>query len=293
MMNVQLCSDLEKVIFQDIGKRGLSEFWTYGCLHEAATKILDCNKTLPGFVLTGFCCMNEKCETDGPIGTSVLNRTLRDLGFNSIILTDSCAANVVISASLENPVHIEDNPNNLPKDISFVISIERPSRTMKTRDYRTCRARDISHVTSPLDQLFQSIFRPEDKKPYLTIGVGDGGNEVGTGNVHDSIVKYVNLGEEIAADTICDVLVLAGVSNWGAIAIAASLAICCEDQEIAQKFIDFCGRQDEMLTNMLKYGSYDGISGLSTRSIDGMKFEEEHTMVNNEIIKIVKSKYGI
>ena len=292
-MNEEFCYNLEKIIFQDIGNRGLSNFWTNGCLFNASTKILECDKNLPSFLLTGFCCMHEKCETDGPIGTAILCKTLRDLGFNSTVLTDSYSSIVVISASTLCPVHITDNIQTLPKNLSFVISIERPSKTVKTRDYRTMRARDISNVTSPLDDLFPSVFYPEIQKPYLTISIGDGGNEVGTGNVYNEVCQNVKFGEDIASSTTCDILILAGVSNWGAIALAASLVILSENIEIALKFIEICNNQEEMLFQMLKYGSYDGVSGERIPSIDGMEFKNEHTMINNSIINIIKQKYQL
>ena len=288
----KLCSRLEKVIFVDPGQRGVSKCWIEGCLHEAAKRILECEKEKISYILTGFCCMHENCETDGPIGTSVLCNMLRFLGFNSQILCDSHAENVVKAAALDSPVVVAHSVDELEKEISFCVSIERPGRTAKTNDYRTMRARDITNVTAPLDFLFPNN-KDNEKKPYLTVSVGDGGNEVGTGNIMQKIEEYVPMGESICTITTCDVLVMAGVSNWGAIAIAAALAIECNNKEAALSFIELCGKQGEMLDRMLKQGSYDGISGESIPVIDGMKFTEEHTKINNDLIAIVKEKYSL
>lgn len=289
--NKDFCSRLESIIFVDPGKRGISEFWTHGSLIQAAESILKCDHSKKSYVLTGFCCMNKNCETDGPIGSSVLCNTLRKLGFDNYLLCDPCSKNVVEAASLGLPLICASNVSEIDTDLSFAVSIERPGRTIKTNDYRTMRARDISDVTMPLDYLFPTFNDPTQKKPYLTVSVGDGGNEVGTGNVRDMVAKYVPMGSDINTVTTCDVLVLAGVSNWGGIAIAAALAICSENVEIAKDFIEFCGRQREMLDKMLEQGSYDGISGKVIPVIDGMPFEEKHTEINNSIIAVVKEKY--
>lgn len=58
-----------------------------------------------------------------------------------------------------------------------------------------------------------------------TIGIGDGGNELGMGKVHDKIVESVPFGESIASSISCDYLITCGVSNWGGFAIASGLQV--------------------------------------------------------------------
>ena len=48
-----------------------------------------------------------------------------------------------------------------------------------------------------------------------TIGVGDGGNEIGIGALVEAVHKYVPYGEILCAQLATDVLLSAGVSNWG------------------------------------------------------------------------------
>jgi len=59
----------------------------------------------------------------------------------------------------------------------------------------------------------------------VTIGIGDGGNELGMGKVHDKVVESVPFGKSIASSTSCDYLITCGVSNWGGFAVAAGLCI--------------------------------------------------------------------
>ena len=292
-INSKLCEKLEKVIFVDPGQRGVSKCWINGCLFDAAEKLLKCDKKKVSYILTGFCCMHENCETDGPIGTSVLCNMLRFLGFNSQILCDKYAKNVVSAAALDSPVVVAESVDELEKDLSFCVSIERPGRAEKTNDYRTMRARDISNVTAPLDYLFPNNKDPASKKPYLTVSVGDGGNEVGTGNIMNKIIENVPMGDQICTISSCDVLVMAGVSNWGGIAIAAALAITSENREAGKYFIELCGKQQDMLRKMIEQGSYDGVSGNKIEAIDGMMFTNEHTQINNDLVSVVKEKFNL
>ena len=58
-----------------------------------------------------------------------------------------------------------------------------------------------------------------------TIGIGDGGNEIGMGKVRDLVRKHIPHGEEIACCVGADQLITAGVSNWGGYALATALHI--------------------------------------------------------------------
>ena len=209
-METDFFSSLEKVIFIDPGKRGLENMWTHGCLASAADQLLKTDKSKKSYVLTGFCCMFGRCETDGPLGSSILCSTLRSLGFNTELLCDEFSEPVVKAASRGNPVTVAHNASDISCP-SFIISVERPGRSSKTNDFRTMRAMDITDVTAPLDLLFPKVGEPP--KPYLTVAVGDGGNEIGTGNIAKKVSRYVSQGEEICTCIACDVLVMAGVSN--------------------------------------------------------------------------------
>jgi hypothetical protein len=55
----------------------------------------------------------------------------------------------------------------------------------------------------------------------VTIGVGDGGNEIGMGRVRERLAGEGELIARIASVVSVDHLVVAGVSNWGAYGIVA------------------------------------------------------------------------
>ena len=65
------------------------------------------------------------------------------------------------------------------------------------------------------------------KHPQIvTIGIGDGGNEIGMGKVLERVNTNVKNGCEIACTVASDYLVTAGVSNWGGYALAKAIFLC-------------------------------------------------------------------
>ena len=283
-------SQIENIIFKDPGNRGISSLFQIDSLHKSSELILKTEKSKKSFILTGFCCLSPSSETDGPLGSSLLNSILNKLGFNTYLLTDSFSEKVVRASSNLDKVIIENSyekflEKNKETEISFIISCERPGRSLKNKDYRTMRAKNISHQNCNLDLLFPG---ENEKKGYLTIGIGDGGNECGTGNIYKDVQKYVNFGEEICTDRFCDILIMSGVSNWGALGLSASLVILNGDKNIMEFFINECSYQRELLEKMIEAGSYDGVSGKGELSIDGMKFDDEHLEVIKQILDIVR-----
>ncbi len=77
------------------------------------------------------------------------------------------------------------------------------------------------------------IFRAAARRGIATIGIGDGGNEIGMANIADAVRAQVPYGAKcqcpcgggIAPATTVDVLVAAAISNWGGYALAALLGL--------------------------------------------------------------------
>ena len=291
--NETFCSKIESVIFQDPGNRGIKGAFVPGVLYESSQAILSKSKYMPSYILTGFCCKGYNCETDGPLGSSVLCSVLRSLYYDTSILCDSTPERAVKAALNGNPILIENNYKNiLKKNISFIISVERPGRTFKNEDYRTMKAFDISDRTCDLDKLFPNNIDNFITK-YLTVSIGDGGNEVGTGNILNYVMENVPMGRDICTISTCDYLIMSGVSNWGALGLAAALAIVSNNREAGRTFIETCNKQNELLKKMIEAGSYDGVSGQCIMAVDGMMFDQEHAQVNEAFISIIKEKYRI
>ncbi|MBN8901991.1 MAG: DUF4392 domain-containing protein, partial [Rhodospirillales bacterium] len=88
--------------------------------------------------------------------------------------------------------------------------------------YYSMRGRDLTDCSYPFDGNYKN--RPSDGP--VTIGIGDGGNEVGMGKVpHETIVKNIPNGDLVHCRVPTDHLIVAGVSNWGAYALAAGVYV--------------------------------------------------------------------
>ena len=98
---------------------------------------------------------------------------------------------------------------------SEVIAIERCSFTTPGR-YLNARGEDTSEYHAKLDYLFMH----HDK----SIGIGDGGNEIGMGNLNRQISTVKALPNEPATTTVSE-LVIASVSNWGGYGLIAALSL--------------------------------------------------------------------
>ena len=248
----------------DPGNRGLARdphdnlfTATKGDFQAACRSIADHPKPLRQ-VVTGFfipTAMPPAMETDGPLGAVFLVRALAGLGVGAAIISDAgCRAAVLagldragqrkhfIQASGDRNVKPDGlSPVSLSTNTGVVtwvthrIALERVGPATDGRCY-TMRGRDVSDRTTPTERLFTG---PEwrsggPKHPITgtpewqvrTIGIGDGGNEIGMGKIpHETIVKNIPNGDLIHCRVPTDHLIVAGVSNWGAYALAAGVYV--------------------------------------------------------------------
>ena len=134
-----------------------------------------------------------------------------------------------------------------------------------------CAAETSPTHTSPLHLLFEDAAR----LPRLTtIGIGDGGNEIGMGKIPwDVIRRNVPNGGLIACRVPTDHLIVCGVSNWGAYALAAGVALL-RGAKLDPALFDV-ERERELLRIMVEKGPLvDGVTGRPTVSVDGLPFDE-------------------
>jgi hypothetical protein len=134
----------------------------------------------------------------------------------------------------------------------------------------TMRGIDITAQTSPLHLLFEVA----PAVPGLTtIGIGDGGNEIGMGKIPwDIIRKNIPQGAKVACRVPTDYLIVAGISNWGAYALAAGV-MKLREQSPAPELFDIA-RQRELLRRMVERGPLvDGVTGQQATTVDGLPFE--------------------
>ncbi|MBR6919007.1 MAG: DUF4392 domain-containing protein [Bacteroidales bacterium] len=208
-------------------------------------------------IVTGFCCFGAG-ETDGPVGSHFLALALKMLGFSPIIVTDNYS-----SAYFDHADHeciccgFGTDFHALAEELRPVacIAIERCGRA-SDGGYYSMGKKDISDVTPPLDTLF--LERAAD---CLTIGIGDGGNEIGMGNYHETLQAT---GKIIPSCVTADHSIVATVSNWGAYGLMAALAMLT-----GNALLPDAEQVDEYLHEIVRMGATDGILGPDHCSTDG------------------------
>ncbi len=107
----------------------------------------------------------------------------------------------------------------------------------------------------------------------LTIGVGDGGNEIGFGRIAEAVAEVqpkgrvcaCPCGAGIATTVPTDVLVVAAISNWGGYGLAAGLAIATENKDVLHD----AAIEREMLRRCVEAGAVDGIKARLMMGVDG------------------------
>jgi hypothetical protein len=206
-------------------------------------------------------------ETDGPLGAAVLAGALERLGARPVFVVDGrtepIVAAVADAAGLESMLTIPPAAaaDRLAADrLSAVVAIETPGRCADG-SHRTMAGEDISSLVDPVDDLVE---RAGDRG-IPTVGVGDGGNEVGMGAIRPAVERHVAGGETIACVTAAESLVVAGVSNWGAYGLVAALA-----DRTGRSLLHTPETERRLLEVAVEAGAIDGVSGRAEPTVDGI-----------------------
>lgn len=139
-------------------------------------------------------------------------------------------------------------------------------------------------VSSPEEMSYGHFLLEEARqRGIFTIGIGDGGNEIGFGKVTDAVKKLIDLGatckcpcgKGMATVAETDVLVSAAISNWGAYGIAAMLAYMMGDDKILHD------EQTEyrMTEACVMNGCIDGLFMKPVLGVDGVTVQSSQAVV--------------
>jgi hypothetical protein len=258
---------IDQLLMLDPGRRGIGHFFRPAAAVGAARALRRARRVL---ITTGFMLFQGVPETDGPPGAAVLGRALRRLGARVRYVTDAAAAGPLAASLriLAEPTDIDLFPDGEAERAArqvmarhsptHLVAVERPGRAADGA-YRSARGESIGAWNRPLDTLF---LRPSRA---TTIGVGDGGNEIGMGCVPRRQLTRARIPSRIASCVRVDHLVVAGVSNWGAYGIVAFLGRLTEldllhTPETERRLIEACAHA----------GAIDGITRKPEPSVDGM-----------------------
>jgi hypothetical protein len=135
----------------------------------------------------------------------------------------------------------------------------------------TARGIDITDRTSPAHLLFEAANRG---RGITTIGIGDGGNELGMGSIGWEVIRRnIPRGGLVACRVPVDHLIVCGVSNWGAYALAAGVYGLREVPPPPTLFDPDEERQ--ILVAMVHHGPLvDGVRGCQSATVDGLSWEQ-------------------
>ncbi len=137
---------------------------------------------------------------------------------------------------------------------------------------------DTSAGKARADELFSACRRAG----VLTIGIGDGGNEIGMGSIRAELVEtfphmrtcICPCGGSILAAQETDCLLVATVSNWGAYALAAYVAHAVDQPYAAHS----AARERRLLEGCARAG-YMHLDGLHVAAADGLPSELHEAFV--------------
>ncbi len=270
---LQISIQIEKMLVRQ-NLRGMARLLPHlkaGSYLRAATLINESK----GIVLigTGFP-VGDSFETDGPVGAIVLYQLLKKLGATPLL----CCGEPLFSAlnsdysCLQLPIQPTDAAEFARQSLQqlnpeLIISIERPGLAADGR-YYNMRGVDISARCANFDVFFQQASCP-------TIAIGDGGNEIGMGNINEA----VSLLAITPAVTRCDELLLADVSNWAAYGLVA-LVSKFKDTEAGEGWLLDC-QPTQLLQFLVDQGCVDGVTGLASVTEDSLPPEHAMQLIND------------
>ena len=271
----RITDPVDALLALDPGRRGIANFFQPGGALAAARALRGARRVM---IVTGFVVEAGMPETDGPPGAAALGRALRRLGAIVRYATDAVTVPIVAAAlrAVGEPQDVLAYPTGADAAArllaetrpTHLVAIERPGRSA-SGDWLNMRGRSVRAWNAPMDDLF----RPRAPRGHgsrrrgrpVTVGVGDGGNEIGMGNVRVCLLRQRGLGARLACTTRVDHLVVAGVSNWGAYGIVAQLA-----RLTGRPLLHGPDDERRMIEACVAAGACDGITRRRQPTVDGL-----------------------
>jgi len=261
----------------------------------------------------------ELMETDGPLGGAALARALQ-IGFGAkpVLVTDHAAVDLTKAVCRGASLNVTDleNLKKTERTVSVIgfpvdedrarkeaellfeelspkaiMAIECRGRNEKGVYHALPKGRNMNHIAAKIPCLYDKAKETD----ALTIGIGDGGNEIGWGIISDVIREKIPYGDRcscgcgggIGDSTRVDVLVAASVSNWGAYGICACLSVLLSNPEILHD----AKIESRMLSACIDAGGVNGPSFLPEPKVDGLS-EEINLAVLSILAEMTKAEFG-
>jgi Domain of unknown function (DUF4392) len=269
---------VDQILALDPGHRDIAAFSDPGAALEAARALRRARRVL---IVTGFTVEPDMPETDGPPGAAVLGRALRRLGADVRHVTDPANVPLVeaVLKALDEPAGVTVYPAEVggaarllaAEKPTHLVAIERPGRN-RVGDYLNMRGDSVAAWNAPMDALFLGSAR---RARVVTVGIGDGGNEIGMGNVRARLARLDALRARIACVIRVDHLVVAGVSNWGSYGVVAALGRLTgldllHTPEVERRLIQAC----------VSAGACDGVTRRREPTVDSLAADTHAAVVD-------------
>lgn len=275
---------IANVIGEDPGARGIAALQSQtereGELLRAADAVLKSQRIV---LVTGFPIPVGEAsiaETDGPVATAILAAYLALIGKQVHIATDATCERVVRAAAdaanrycrgiglatpqLEVEVQTSLTEGTEPEK-SIYVFIERPGRAADGCLY-TMRGRELRSVPD-LGGILED-------HGCTSVGIGDGGNEIGMGSVQERVSTSIEMGRKIACVDATTYLIVAGTSNWGGYGLLGSLESCQRQTTPGTTLAsDLMAADQFVLDGIVQCGAIDGRTLEPAPTVDGLSRE--------------------
>jgi len=266
-MNARITS-IENLITKDPGGRNIFELMLTDQLRLAAQSLRLAKRV---GIVSGFYIPEAGAgETDGPPGAKALGDALVQLGVAVDYITDRYNAPLFVALGLD-PL-VEPTDYLVTASPTHLVSIERLGRAIDSR-YHNMRGDDVTETTPPLDGLFLEARR----RGLTTIGIGDGGNEIGMGRVFARTCETVWRGKQIASLVGTDFCIASGVSNWGGYGLAGALSVIV-DRDLLPTPEEAAAAVEAVVRDG---GAVDGVTLRNEPTVDGIPLPLSIRMLEN------------
>lgn len=294
---------LEQTVRRDAARRGLASFvgdegrpLLPDHLQLAAQDLAEHGRRV--LVVTGFCVTTDDgvtAETDGPPGAIYLAAMLQTAGIDTRVTSDALgkpplraglavaglAPDTLVEPDAADYSHLvaveRVGPSHTTASIAAQYSADDPHRDefeqlVPLADRNAChnmRGISIDAHTAPLHRLFEET-------SATTVGIVDGGNEIGCGSIPWHVLRRAvaqGSGATIACRIPTTFTIVAGVSNWGAYGLGAAVAVLRGRRDAVELWT--AARQRALVEALVRDGgAVDGVTKRREPTVDGLPLDD-------------------
>lgn len=234
-----------------------------------------------------------KGETDGPPGAAVLGFSMnKALGAKIILVAEDDymgpIAECCRALGLSSTEHRFPKAHDLAKEETEKIFEQYNPRLVVSIERLGPNSKGIMHSLmgedwSMFHGALHEVVLHANRKHVPSVGVGDGGNEIGTGRIVEKARPYILNGEMCrcpckvgtACDIRTDVFAVGASSNWGAYAVAACLSALTKKREAFHT----PNLERTLIERCVGAGAKNGPSATSILAVDNVPIDADVAFV--------------